>query len=165
MAQRLIGPDWCSVIHIYIYSKVKIWWNEDHGHSLRLTKWGHGIQSSPVFRYPRKRHCHLGGPHLVARPGYGRAPEVWAVFSCSTTSAESSLFFFLSFQNISAKCRNKIYNNYIGLKMNDDIKYQNNIEYKKKIWIPKWDLIIFRLGEIDNTNYWQEERKNFNTLL
>ena len=49
--------------------------------------------------------------------------------------------------------------------MNDDIKYQNNIEYKKKIWIPKWDLIIFRLGEIDNTNYWQEERKNFNTLL
>ena len=49
--------------------------------------------------------------------------------------------------------------------MNDDIKYQFNIEYKKKIWIPKWDLIIFRLGEIDNTNYWQEERKNFNTLL
>ena len=120
MAQRLIGPDWCSVIHIYIYSKVKIWWNEDHGHSLRLTTWGHGIQSSPVFRYPRKRHCHLGGPHLVARPGYGRAPEVWAVFSCSTTSAESSLFFFLSFQNISAKCRNKIYSNYIGLKMNYD---------------------------------------------
>lgn len=163
MAQRLMGPDWCSVIYVYIYSKVRIWWNEDHGHSLRLTKWGPGIQSSPVFRYPRKKHCHLGGPHLVARPGYGRAPEVWAVFSCSTTSSWKKNF--LSFQNISAKCRSKIYNNYIGFKVNDDIKYQNYIEYRDKIWIPKWDLPIFRLGEINKTNDWQEERKNFNTLL
>lgn len=78
--------------------------------------------------------------------------------------AENS-FFFLSFQNMSTKCRNKIYNNCIGFKMNDDIKYKNNIEYKHKIWIPKWDLITLRLGEIDNINYWQEGRKNFNTLL
>ena len=38
---------------------------------------------------------------------------------------------------MSAKCRNKIYNNCIGFNMNYDIKYKNNIEYKDKIQISK----------------------------
>ena len=157
---KVDGP-WLVFCHIYIYIYIYIF----HGHSLRLTKWGHGLQSAPVFGCPRKGHCHLGGSHLVARPGYGMALKVWAMFSCSTTSSWKFSFFFLSFQNMSVKCRNKIYNNCIGFNMNYDIKYKNNIEYKDKIQIPKWYLITFRLGEIDNINYWQEGRKNFNTLL